>query len=440
MKMSKLAKFYIGAVIAAGITATFFEPWRDLQALRSAEWLALFFFICLGLFSERLSVQFRIGSGKAESSIAFISLFASTVLFARPAAVIVCLAIYAIAQIGIHNKPRNLAAFNVAQVCVSLRLATLVYAAFGGEPGITATMTVLNFAGMAAAFFFANQLLVSVAVVLMQGGRVAPTFVRVASVSGANLLYDLIVSPVAAVVVLLHIQLGLPGLFIVVLPLLLIRYSYSTIQKLQQANRDVLQVLVKTIETRDPYTSGHSLRVAQLAKAIAEDLELPPTRVDEIETAALVHDIGKIDTIYADIIGKHASLSEAEKKLIVTHAAKGAEFLKTLSSFDSQIILGVQHHHERWDGTGYPDRLAGTQIPLAARIIMLCDSVDAMLSDRPYRRALTVDQVRTELLRCSGSQFDPEMVHIVLQRNTLERAARLALPAKHSPPAISAVG
>ncbi len=438
--MNTLAKVYIGTVIGAGLGVIAYEPWAGINSLTSADWLAMLFFIGLGLFSESLSVQFKIGSGKAESSIAFISLFASTVLLSRPAAVIVCLSIYTIAQIVIHHKPAHLATFNVAQVCVSLWLASLVYAAFGGQSGTTASLTVMNFAGMAAAFFFANQLLVSIAVVLTQGGRIASTFARVASVSGANLLYDLIVSPVAAVVVILHIHLGLPGLFIVVLPLLLIRYSYSTIQKLQQANRDVLQVLVKTIETRDPYTSGHSLRVAQLAKAIAEDLELQPTRVDEIETAALVHDIGKIDTIYADIIGKHSTLSDAEKKLIVTHAAKGAEFLRTLSSFDSQIILGVQHHHERWDGTGYPDRLAGREIPLAARIIMLCDSVDAMLSDRPYRRALSVDQVRAELLRCSGSQFDPEIVQIVLQRNTLERAARLAMPMKHAPPVISAVG
>ncbi len=438
--MSVFAKTYLGIVILAGIAAGVLAPWANLALLGRADWVAVLFFVGLGIFSESLSVQFRIGSGKAESSIAFVSLFASTILLARPAAIVVCLAIYTVAQLGIHKKPLVMAAFNVAQVTASLALATLVYGSTGGKPGLTETLSVINFTGLAAVFFFSNQLLVSLAVVLMQGGRVASTFTRVVSVSGANLLYDLLVSPVAAVVVFLHMQLGVPGLFIVVLPLLLIRYSYKTIQKLQQANRDVLQVLVKTIETRDPYTSGHSVRVSQLAKAIAEDLELSPTRVDDIETAALVHDIGKIDTIYADIIRKHATLSDAERKLIVTHAARGADFLRTLSSFGDQIVLGVQHHHERWDGTGYPDRLAGELIPLAARIIMLCDSIDAMLSDRPYRRALSVEQVRAELLRCAGSQFDPGIVHMILQRNTLERAAQLAGPGRPSLAALSVAG
>jgi HD-GYP domain-containing protein (c-di-GMP phosphodiesterase class II) len=144
--------------------------------------------------------------------------------------------------------------------------------------------------------------------------------------------------------------------------------------------------------------------------------------------AALVHDIGKIDAAYTSIIRKPDSLSEAERSLIVTHAAKGAEFLETLASFSEDVIAGVRHHHERYDGTGYPSNLAGEMIPLASRIIMLSDSIDAMLSDRPYRKALLVSDVRLELLRCAGTQFDPGIVDSILNMNTLERAASLVRP------------
>ncbi len=173
-------------------------------------------------------------------------------------------------------------------------------------------------------------------------------------------------------------------------------------------------MLIKAIETRDPYTSGHSVRVSQMARAIAEDMGLPSRLVEKVETAALLHDIGKIESLYAEIISKDSSLTERERAVIKTHATKGAELLENLTSFDSAIVEGVRHHHERYDGTGYPDGLTGKAIPVAARIIMMCDAIDAMLSDRPYRNALPLSHVRMEMLRCSGTQFDPELVDVVL--------------------------
>jgi HD-GYP domain-containing protein (c-di-GMP phosphodiesterase class II) len=141
--------------------------------------------------------------------------------------------------------------------------------------------------------------------------------------------------------------------------------------------------------------------------------------------AALLHDIGKIDPIYSDVLAKPFDLSPSERELIQTHAAKGADLLLDLNSVDSEIVATVRHHHERYDGKGYPDGLAGESIPLAARIIMMSDSIDAMLSDRPYRKALSLDRVKNELVRCSGSQFDPKIVRSVLDAGTLDKAVAL---------------
>jgi putative nucleotidyltransferase with HDIG domain len=376
------------------------------------------------------------GNGKVTSSIGFIALFASTVLLPAPSALAIALAVYIASQI-VHRRPPLKAAFNVAQVAVSLMLAQLLFGSFGGRQGELSSATVLNFAALVGTFFFCNQLLVSVAFALMGSEKLSRTFAKNVSVFGANLLYDILVSPLAAIVVWLYARMGLPGLLVTLPPLFLARHSYLAYQRLLQTNRDLLRVLVKAIETRDPYTSGHSVRVAQLAKAIAEDLSLSPSRIDEVETAALVHDIGKVDSIYAEIIMKGSGLTEAERRVIVTHAAKGAEFLRTLASFKPYVIEAVRHHHERFDGSGYPDRLRGEAIPLPARIIMICDSIDAMLSDRPYRKALSLDQVRAELLRCSGSQFDPKIVNVILQRGTLEKASALVSPPQRTVPHLS---
>jgi putative nucleotidyltransferase with HDIG domain len=243
--------------------------------------------------------------------------------------------------------------------------------------------------------------------------------------SAANLLYGFLASPTAILAAVAYDRLHIGGLFLLVMPLLLIRYSYLSKVQLQQANRDLLTVLIKTIETRDPYTSGHSLRVSNLARLIAEDLGLSRRRIEEVETAGLLHDIGKIDTIYTAIIQKPSDLTEEELRVIKTHAVKGADFLKSVTSLSESIIEGVRHHHERYDGMGYPDRLRGDAIPLYSRIIMICDAIDAMLSDRPYRSALTIDRVQDELLRCSGSQFDPEIAGVIIRSNTLSRAEAL---------------
>jgi putative nucleotidyltransferase with HDIG domain len=143
-----------------------------------------------------------------------------------------------------------------------------------------------------------------------------------------------------------------------------------------------------------------------------------------VRTAALLHDIGKIDTELATVLLKPSALTAEERELIESHAARGANMLRDLGSMDRQIVAAVRHHHERFDGRGYPDGIAGEEIPLAARIIMLSDSVDAMLSDRPYRKALTMARVESELLAHRGTQFDPTLVDVVLQHGTIRKAAQ----------------
>lgn len=432
--MNKRAKIYCLCVIALGCIALPMQEWSALFALSNEHLFGVASLIGLAVLSEFLAVTATVGRHQASSSIAFIPFFACVMLFPPPVALFVSCVTSVVTQLLVHKRPPLRAAFNSAQVALSLLIGNLVFESLGGRYGTPLGPELLSFKGavslgaLAVTFFFLNQVFISIAIALMNSERITTVFSRVVAPAGANLLFDVLSSPIAVVVALLYSSFEAGGLLIGILPLLIIRHSYASNVKLQQANKDLLSVLVKTIETRDPYTSGHSIRVSILARAIAEDMDLSATSVDRIEMAGLVHDIGKVDVVYATIIRKEGALTDSERKVIVTHAAKGAEFLTTLSSFRDDVIQGVRHHHERYDGTGYPDALRGDGIPLAARIIQLCDSIDAMLSDRPYRKALSIDHVRSELIRCAGTQFDPRIVEVILRRNTLERAAALVRP------------
>ena len=391
-------------------------------------------FAGVALLAEGLAIDF--GKGRqARSSLSFIPLLACAMLFPPVIAVTITFVVIATSNFALRKQDSVKGLFNVAQVVIAVGVGSLVYHSISRFP--PDHVDYVAFAVLTVEFFLANILLTGCALALLRGESILRIIPQVLGPRGSNLWYDFLASPVAAVAGSLYQDYWIGGILIIVLPLLLIRYSYLDRLRLEEANHDLLRVFVKAIETRDPYTSGHSLRVSTLAREVAKDLNLLPRRIRRIEMAALLHDIGKIDAIYADLIRKPYDLDNEERKLIRTHPVRGAELLETLSSVHKEVTLTVRHHHERFDGTGYPAGLAGDEIPLGARIIMVCDSVDAMLSDRPYRSALTVAAAEAELRRCSGTQFDPQVVEVMLKARTLRRAARLV--AHESQPAIRLV-
>ena len=152
--------------------------------------------------------------------------------------------------------------------------------------------------------------------------------------------------------------------------------------------------------------------------------------------AGLLHDIGKIEAVFIDILRKPHSLTDEERAIIESHVTKGVSLLRELSSVPESVIKTVRHHHEREDGTGYPDRLLGDEIPVSAKIIAACDAVDAMLSDRPYRKALTTSVVREQLQEHAGKQFDHRVVRAMMTSDVLndyEDIMRLSREVTHIP-------
>ncbi len=186
--------------------------------------------------------------------------------------------------------------------------------------------------------------------------------------------------------------------------------SYERIERLLA---EVVTTLSTTAELRDPYTAGHQRRVAQLAGAIAQELGLTPAAREGLRVAALLHDIGKVG-LPAEILSKPGRLSDLEMSLIRTHSQAGYEILKGIR-FPWGIAAVVLHHHERLDGSGYPQGLKDRDIELEARIIAVADVVEAMASHRPYRPGLGVAAALEEIRRHQGDQFDPVVVEACLK-------------------------
>jgi putative nucleotidyltransferase with HDIG domain len=186
-------------------------------------------------------------------------------------------------------------------------------------------------------------------------------------------------------------------------------------------NREMLELMVKSIEARDPYTSGHSVRVSGYAKTIAREMGLSAREVDQIETAALMHDVGKIFQEFAPLLRKEGRLTPDERMIMQRHPERSAELVATIAELRGPIQSAIRNHHEHYDGTGYPDGLAGEMIPIGARIILIADTIDAMTTDRPYRKALPYTRALEELLKYAGRQFDPRLVSLVLKSTGIRR-------------------
>ena len=174
-----------------------------------------------------------------------------------------------------------------------------------------------------------------------------------------------------------------------------------------------MKTFTNFIDAKDKYTRGHSIRVGFYTKKIAEKMDFDEDELDNIYYIALLHDVGKIN-ISDSILNKPGKLDEEERNIIETHTTNGAQILKDFNSVP-HIVEGARYHHERYDGKGYPEGLAGENIPLVARIICVADAFDAMNSDRCYRKAYPMERIIKELKEGAGKQFDPEVVKVMLE-------------------------
>jgi putative nucleotidyltransferase with HDIG domain len=422
-------RIYVGVITLVSVIAAT-DAWFSRLAFPGFWEIGSFLLVALLL--EQLSTRLRVG---AQGSTSFVMHLSAGVLFGGFWGALITASSMAVSQVS-RRLPLIKILFNVAQVTLAVCGGLALYRVLGGqlppeflqvsgEFSRAAVQRDLGLFFVFAAFYFGvNSALVSGAVALSN----RQSFREVWSMNTRGVLgYDLGASAIALIVAYSVVKaqhslgFGPIGLVSVIAPVIIIRHVYGMYHSLQESGRELLAVMVKAIEARDPYTSGHSLRVSALSRAIATELGLATSEVELIETAALLHDVGKIHEEFAPLLRKESRLTDEETALMQTHSTKSAELVGIISKFRGFIQDSVRHHHERWDGQGYPLGLARKDIPLGSRIILISDTIDAMTTDRPYRKRLSLEIVIAELQKCRGTQFDPDIVDVVVSSVSVRR-------------------
>lgn len=215
-----------------------------------------------------------------------------------------------------------------------------------------------------------------------------------------------------------------------------IRVAVDNLRRAARENHELfinsIRALAAAIDAKDPYTRGHSERVARYSSQVAKEMELSPEDVRRVRLSALLHDVGKIG-IDDRILRKPTALTEEEFEIMKSHPVKGAAIMEAIPQL-KDVIPGMKHHHERWEGGGYPDGLAGDEIPLQARIVSVADTFDAMTTTRPYQRAMDIRFVFQRLRDLAGNRFDPAVVEALIR--SYEKGELVPIAREEAPPEV----
>lgn len=312
----------------------------------------------------------------------------------------------------VFNTPLIKTAFNNANLTLSVYLGGLAFAQFGGIVGD------LSFPGLtlpAIAMIFTVMVVNSALLLFLFKLNAGLPFFRSFSKNLLSFLPSVIAAaPIGYFIAKFALMEGGSYLVIMfVLPLLLARFSFSLYVNVKQNYFTMVKTLTNTLEAKDDYTSGHSERVEIYSKIIASEMHISPSRIEELSVAALLHDIGKIG-IDENILNKPSSLSPEEKHIIQTHPEISILILKDVKLTPLELKI-IRHHHERYDGLGYPDGLGKDALPLEVYAIGVADTYDAITSDRPYSQGRSPEVAKEIIREESGRQFHPDAVAAFLR-------------------------
>jgi putative nucleotidyltransferase with HDIG domain len=330
--------------------------------------------------------------------------------------------------IHLFNTPFYKTAFNASNYIISCLISGWVYMRAGGEIlGLQATTIYEAFESLAKAviplilltitFLTVNSGILSVLFKLMTKQYYLSQWLQSFKWTLPNLFA---VAALGIIITITYHSLGILAVLLFFSPLLLARYTFKLYINMRNVYFETIQALIAAVEAKDKYTEGHSRRVEKYASLIAREMKLSPARQEILRYAALLHDIGKIG-ISEVILNKTSELTKSEFDQIKEHPTIGYRILEEVD-FLKQAKEIILYHHERYDGSGYPNRINGGRIPLEASIMAVADAFDAMTSDRPYRKSLGSKKAVEELLKNSGTQFSPEVVNVfikALQKNNM---------------------
>ncbi|MDK2949379.1 MAG: hypothetical protein PWQ26_46 [Thermotoga sp.] len=317
--------------------------------------------------------------------------------------------LYKLIKIPKERYPVSRYIFNFSQVAVSSYVSSIVFHSIVGQNFVWNILAVMI---CTMVYFILNNLFIFFGVYTLSKQDLREVLSKV--ISGPVLSMALFI-PVVIIVYILYQYMGFIAIPVSLAAVLSIQIGNYYRYKYYEAKLEHLKLLAKSLEEKDRYTRGHSERVAELARKMARKLGFSPKMAERIYNAAFLHDIGKIG-IPDHVLKKPTILSKEEMDIVKNHPVMGEDILREVDIFNNRESKWVRHHHERWDGTGYPDRLKGEEIPLPSRIIAVADVYEALTSDRPYRKALTKEEAREIMMKqMSGTVLDPDLVKLLFE-------------------------
>lgn len=408
-KLPLKIKIYFISIYLITLIFIFYSCFNNLLPFTPMNYIDGIFFIILVAITESFSVAFR----NMSFSTSFAIQLASYVLFGPYITLLVIILGFSARVLKVENGYKHIfntpiygTLFNYCIFVLAVLSSNYVYLLFGGTFSIDKlSSNILQIILFCLVFFIVDTLIISSLSALMTNKDIAYVFIGNIRFIILNIL---VMAPFGILLAYVFKLYRYGGISLVIVPILLTKYTFSLYIQSKSQYVETVDALMLAMEARDKYTEGHSKRVAEISASIAKELKYNDWKIEQLNMAALLHDVGKIG-IDDQILNKPGKLTKEEFDTIKTHPQIGYNILKDIKNLES-ILPIVRNHHERYDGTGYPDGKKVEELSLDVFIVQLADSIDAMTTDRPYRKALSPDVVIEEVKKYSGTQFHPKVV------------------------------
>lgn len=376
-------------------------------------------FIILTAITESFTVSFK----NMSFSTSFAVTIASFILFGTFECIIILVLgflcrvikvdenIYRYKYKHVFNTPLYGTVFNCCALILPVVVGSFFYKILDGDFSLNFIASNIGpLIVFCFAFIIVNSLIMSILMSIVTNKNVVFCFIGNIRM---GILNSVVMIPIGILLTLVFIKYGYLGIGFITFPLLLIRYTLLLYSDSKSQFIDTVEALMNAIDARDQYTEGHSRRVAEISVAIGKELKYSQWSIEELNIAAMLHDVGKIGVSDA-ILNKPGKLTDEEFDAIKEHPEIGIKIIKDIKNID-YVYPVVRNHHERYDGKGYPDGKKGDELPLNVYIVQLADTVDAMASDRPYRKGLSDSVILEEIKKYSGTQFHPKVAETYLR-------------------------